>query len=567
MAETKPNECDVLIAGSGAAGFAAAIKASSLGLSVILCEKAAVFGGTTCYSAGIVWVPKNKAARALGLPDKGDDALNYLIAEGGNFLERSQAELYVDQAAEILDWFEANSHLKFALVPGWPDYHPNQPGGSKGGRSLGPIPFDGRTLGDMFQLLRPPLATTTILGGMVVGREDLVHFYGMRRNWRSAVEVGKRFARYMQDRMTYHRGTRLSNGSALIAMLARTAREKGVQLCLNTAMEQIITDRGRVIGARVLNEGKNTEIHARHGVILCTGGFPADPILRNLVGDRIGTGSTHRTLAPDENTGDGVRLAQAAGGCLISELKHPAAWTPVSLAPQKDGSTLPFPHFFDRGKAGYIAVNRDGKRFVSEAVSYHDFVPAMVETCQGGGPVECWLLTDHRAIRNYGLGMAPPAPGRLEPHVASGYIQKSDTVAGLARTCGIDAEGLEATVRAFNNSAVDGQDPEFGKGSDAYQRFNGSAGVAPNPCVQPLRTAPFYAIRLVPGDIGTFAGLRTNRDAQVLDAHNMPIQGLYAAGNDAASFMGGAYPGAGITLGPALVFGYQAAQHAASAQT
>jgi succinate dehydrogenase/fumarate reductase flavoprotein subunit len=557
-------ECDLLIAGSGAAGFAAAVTASVAGLKVVVCEKAPVYGGTTCYSAGIAWIPGSSAARKHGIADTHDAVLDYLRAEGGNQLDVKKAETYVDAASDVLDWFEANSHVKFALVPGWPDYHPNQPGGSSGGRSLGPIAFDGRTLGANFANLRPPLSTTTILGGMMVGREDLVHFYSMRRNWRSALEVTKRFARYAQDRITYSRGTRLSNGSALIAMLARTAFERGVRLMLNAPVTRLIYDSGRVTGAFLAGQAGEIEVHAKNGVILATGGFPSDPVLRQRVGDTIGTGSTHQTLAPVENTGDGLKIATGVGGGLVTELKQPAAWTPVSLVPNVDGTTTPFPHFFDRGKAGYIAVTRKGRRFVNEAVSYHDFVPAMVEACRDDVDVECWLLTDHSAILNYGLGMAPPAPARLAPHIASGYIKRSKTLAGLAQLCGIDPSALIETITQFNGPAANGQDPQFGKGDDVYHRFNGSAGVSPNPCVKPLDTPPFYAIRLVPGDIGTFVGLRTDEDAQVLDRDQLPIQGLYAVGNDAASFMGGAYPGAGITIGPALVFGHRAARHALS---
>jgi succinate dehydrogenase/fumarate reductase flavoprotein subunit len=557
-------ECDLLVAGSGAAGLAAAVTAAAEGLSVIVAEKAPVFGGTTCFSAGLVWIPCNLAARDIGIEDSREAALDYLRAEAGNRLDQDKAQVFVETAAEILDWFEHNSHVAFALVPAWPDYHPESPGGSAGGRSLGPVPFDGRRLGSRFADLRPPLSTTTILGGMMVGREDLVHFYGMQRSLGSAMKVGRLFARYARDRLTYPRGTRLSNGAALIGMLALSAIERGVRIELGSPISRLLFENDRAAGAVLATATGEIEVRARRGVVLATGGFPANPDLRARVSDTIAAATTHRSLAPDENRGEGIMLAEELGAGFIANLKHPAAWSPVSLVPNADGTTTPFPHFFDRGKAGYIAVNRQGRRFTNEANSYHDFVPAMAEACRAeDGSIECFLVTDAASIRRYGLGMAPPFPGRLGRHLASGYIIRANSLAELARVCGIDPAGLQATIATWNPFAARGEDPEFGKGSNVYQRFNGSAGVSPNPCVAPIAKAPFYAIRLVPGDIGTFAGLRTDPDSCVLDTEGEPISGLYAVGNDAASFMGGSYPGAGITIGPALVFGHRAAKHAA----
>lgn len=559
-------ECDLLVAGSGAGGLAAAVTAAADGLSVIVAEKAPVVGGTTCYSAGVAWIPGNRAARELGFEDSPAAALAYLRAEAGNRIDLPRAQTFVDEAARVLDWFEANTHVAFALVPGWPDYHPDSPGAVAGGRSLGPAPFDGRRLGHRFAELRPPLATTTILGGMMVGREDLVHFYGMQRSLSSAMTVAQRFARYALDRLRYPRGTRLSNGAALIGMLALSAIERGVDIRVKTAIAQLLfDDRGeRVTGAVLTGETGEVEVHARRGVVLATGGFPANRELRARMADPIGCGPSHRSLAPDENRGDGLVLAEQSGAAISGNLAHPAAWTPVSLVPNRDGTTTPFPHFFDRGKAGYIAVNRQGQRFTNEANSYHDFVPAMAEACRGeDGTIACFLITDAAGIRRYGLGMAPPFPGRLAPHVASGYILRAGTITELARRCGITPGGLESTIAAWNPAAARGEDPQFGKGSNIYQRFNGSAGVSPNPCVAPIAKPPFYAIRLVPGDIGTFAGLRTDAHSRVVTDAGAAIPGLYAVGNDAASFMGGSYPGAGITIGPALVFGHLAALHAA----
>lgn len=557
-------DCDVLVAGSGASGFAAAFTAAKNGLDVIMVEKAEVFGGTTCYSAGVIWIPSSRQAQAAGITDNKGDVLTYLESEGGNRLDRDKAEAFVDNAAGVLEWFESNSHVSYMLSPSWSDYHPDKPGAAKGGRALGPRPFDGRTLGEWFDKLRPPLKTTTILGGMMVGREDLPHFFTMTKKLSSARHVSNLFLRYARDRMTYKRGTRLSNGNALIAMLARSAFESGVKLMLKSPVVELATHEGRVSGAVVDAPEGRVMIRARKGVILACGGFPANNELRARFYHHVAAGKSHRTVAPAENTGDGITLGASMNVAMVEGQAQPAAWVPISLVPQPDGTTIPFPHFIDRGKAGYIAVDKRGRRFINEAKSYHDFVPAMIEACQNDADIQCHLICDSTAIRSYGLGAAPPFPGRLGPHLASGYIKSASTLSELAAICGIDAKGLNETVERLNRGAELGEDPEFGKGTDAYQRFNGSIGHGPNPCVAPIARAPFYSIRLMPGDIGTFVGLRTDAHARALDTSGQPVAGLYVVGNDAASFMGGTYPGAGITLGPALVFGHLAARHIAS---
>jgi succinate dehydrogenase/fumarate reductase flavoprotein subunit len=557
--------CDLLVAGSGAAGFAAAITAADAGLDVLMVEKTPVFGGTTAYSAGVIWVPCSRQAQAAGVRDSRDAALTYLLAECGNRLDRSKAEAYLDQSPDILAWFETHTHVAFNLSPRWADYHPTKDGGSAGGRSLGPQPFDGRRLGARFADLRRPLVTTTILGGMMVGREDLPQFFSMTRSARSAVHVGRLVARYARDRLSHPCGTRLSNGNALIAALALSSFERGVKLRLKTPIRELIMESGHVVGALLATSEGPRRCRARAGVLLACGGFPADEALRARYYGHVAAGRNHRSLASADNTGDGFRIGRDAGVAVEDDLEHPAAWTPVSLVPQPDGSTMPFPHFIDRGKAGYIAVDRRGRRFINEALSYHDFVPAMIAACRDDTEIACHLICDSTAIARYGLGRAPPRPARLAPHIRSGYLKEAPSIAALATACGVDAEGLTRTIARVNEGAARGDDPEFGKGSDPYQRFNGSIGVVPNPCVAPVGTPPFYAVKLIPGDIATFIGLRTDAEARALDARGDVIEGLFVAGNDAASFMGGTYPGAGITIGPALVFGHIAARSAARA--
>ncbi|MBR0777928.1 FAD-dependent oxidoreductase [Bradyrhizobium diazoefficiens] len=555
--------CDVLVAGSGAGGFAAALAARLHGLDVIMVEKEPLFGGTTAYSAGVIWIPVNTHEKAAGIPDTREDALAYLAHHVGNRLERAKAEAFVDNAPAMLDQFEREGIAAFTLVQTWPDYHPDEPGASKGGRSLGSDEYDGRALGPWFTKLRPPIKTMTAFGGMMIGRSDLPHVFRMTKSLRSALHVGRMMARHIRDRLSHSRGTRLVNGNALVARLAVSAFQRGIPLWLNSPVVELVCGGGQVTGAVVERDGKRLELKVRRGVVLACGGFPANDDLKRRVYANAAASKNHVLLAPPGNTGDGLRLARSAGGTLHDELHQPAAWTPVSLVPQTDGSSIPFPHFFDRGKPGYISVDRRGRRFVNEALSYHVFVPALVEACRGDQQAEAWIVCDHRAIRRFGLGALGPAPLSVRPFLRSGYIQRSNTVRGLAEACGIDAAGLERTISEFNGPAQRGEDHEFQRGSDAYQHFSGAPGHKPNPCIAPLDKPPFYAVRVIPSELGTFAGIQTNASAQVIDSDGQPIAGLYAVGNDAASVMGGTYPGAGITIGPAMTFGYIAGRHLA----
>lgn len=558
-------ETDLLVVGSGAAGFSAALAASHAGLEVLMVEKEKQFGGTTAYSAGVIWIPGNRHGRALGIPDSKEEALTYLQHEAGNRLNLELANAFLDNCNPAVEFIENNTHVRYEAVPIWADYHPTRPGAAQGGRSLLPLPFDGRRLGKRFAQLRAPLRTMMAFGGMMLGRNDLPHVFRMTRSAKSAMHVAGMTARYAFDRLNHDRGTRLTNGNALIAALALSAEERGIDLWLDCPVVELVQHGGAVTGAIVQRNGKRQEVRARRGVVLACGGFPADDDLKRRYYGHVRSGHQHRSAPPPGNRGDGIRLGQSAGGAMAEDVAFAAAWVPVSLVPQPDGSTLPFPHFYERGKPGYIAVDAGGKRFTNESASYHDFVPAMIDACRGRDETSCWLLCDHRAIRRYGMGAIGPAPLPLGPHLRTGYLVKASSWVELAGRIGIDTGSLKTTIERFNANAGRGEDPDFGKGTDAYHRFNGDPTHKPNPCLAPLVQPPFYAMKMIPGDIGTFLGLRVDGNARVLDQAGTPIPGLYAAGNDMTSVMGGTYPGAGITIGPALTFGYIAARHAATA--
>ncbi|WP_028029463.1 FAD-dependent oxidoreductase [Gemmobacter nectariphilus] len=559
------HEVDVLVVGSGAGGLATAVAAAHRHLTVLVAEKEPVFGGTTARSGGWMWIPCNGPARRAGVEDSKDKARTYLQHEAGAHFDADRVDAFLDAGPRAVDFFEQNTELQFDLGPTFADYHPTAPGGMDGGRSIVARPFDARALGPEIRRLRPPLAEITVLGMMIGSGKELLHFFNVLRSPVSFAFVAQLFAKYLRDVVLHGRPMRLTNGNALVGRLAKSAFDKGVEIWTDAPVKRLLrNDTRRVTGAILHTRTGEVEVIARKGVVLAAGGFPQDALRRKELMPHSPTGHEHVTPAPPGNTGDGLRLGEGVGADVDTSLPHSAAWVPISRPRRKDGTLGTFPHFVDRSKPGVIAVTRSGRRFVNEAQSYHDFCQAMVKRCrEEGGPdaeLAAWFIADHRAFRKYGLGFAKPAPVPYGHLIKNGYLLRGATIADLARQIGADPATMEAEVAEFNRHAARGEDPAFGKGSTSYNRSLGDPDHKPNPCVAPLAKGPFYAVRLYVGDLGTFAGLKTNGRAQVLDHDGRAIPGLYAAGNDAASIMGGNYPGGGITLGPAITFGWIAAR-------
>lgn len=557
-------DCDVLVVGSGAAGLACAVRAAHLGLRVLVAEKEAVFGGTTARSGGWLWIPANRRARDLGIADSIDAARTYLRHELAEAFDGRRIDGFLDNGAAMVDFFERETSVEFILGPAFADYHSDVPGALIGGRSIRAKPFDLRELGTWGARLSPPLAENTFGGMMIDFGAELGHFYNVARSPASALYVARLFAGYARDRLLHGRAMRLTTGNALAARLLKSAVDAAVDLYTEMRVTGLETEGGGVRGAVLDGPSGRRTVRPRLATVLACGGFGRDTARRVALYPHARDGSRHWSLTAPGSTGDGLSLGQSAGGVVATDLSNAAAWTPVSLVPgARDGGGV-FPHFFDRAKPGMFAVTREGRRFVNESASYHDFVCAMLRTCRGQADVRACIVCDHAALRRYGLGIAKPFPLPIGAHLRSGYLTRGDTIEGLAAGLGINATNLAATLAAYNRFAAVGRDPAFGKGGTAYNRYLGDASQRPNPCLRPL-APPFYAVTVVPGDIGTFAGLRTDEHARVVDADAAPIDGLYAVGNDMASLMGGRYPGGGITLGPGMTFGYIAANHIAGA--
>jgi len=548
-------ECDVLVIGSGAGGLAAAVTARKLGLEVIVAEKAAQFGGTTALSGGWLWIPNHPLQASIGIEDSLEEASTYLLHEAGEKYDVERVNAFLTAGPRMVEFFMRETAVQFDPSALFSDYHPDAPGGKPGGRSIVAQAFDGRELGATLAKLRRPLPELTVFGIMIGSGAELVHFMRWSKSLASAAFVARRLIGHACATLVHGRGVRLTNGNALAGRLLKSALDAGVQLWAGAPAKSLVAERGAVRGAVIEKEGVALQVATRKGVVLACGGFPQDTARRA----RLFAHREHFSPAPEANTGDGLRMAEAAGAKIDESLPNAAAWVPVSIVPRAGGGTGLFPHFIDRAKPGVIAVTRKGVRFVNEGNSYHDFVQALLRQNE----TSAWLIADHRAIRAYGLGFVKPRPLPLKPHLDSGYLKRGATIGELGREAGIDVPALEATVAEFNRHAREGKDPAFAKGSTAYNRFYGDPDIQPNTCVAPLVQAPFYAVKVVIGDLGTYDGIVTNGHAQVLDGNKRPVPGLYAAGNDALSIMGGNYPGPGITLGPAMTFGWLAARHLA----
>lgn len=552
---------DVVVIGAGAGGMTAAAVAAAEGLSVLLIEKTEFVGGTTAWSGGMVWIPVNARMKQAGLPDSPSDAADYLASTVPETENADLRKIFLSRGPEAVEYLEAKTEVRLLPVKVYPDYYPDLPGATAGGRVLEPATFDGAKLGMNFGRLRPPLPEFTLFGGMMVNRLDIPHLRKFGRSLRSTLRSLRLISHYALQRLRASRGTTLHLGNALAARLYASLLAQNVEILFGASVEQLLIDGDVVRGVRIAGSSGVRSVAARKGVVLATGGFSHDAGLREQY---FSAAAGSVSAAAPAGTGDGLRLAMAGGASIGTRVADPAYWVPASLFRRADGSQGVFPHTVtDRAKPGVIAINASGRRFVNEALSYHEFVRAMLADGNDTAGRPFYLVCDRQFLWTYGLGRIKPFTWRIGRYVRSGELIEASGIGGLADSIGVEKSVLAATVDNYNAHARMGSDPEFGRGTTIYQRHLGDAGHPPNPCIAPIERAPFYALRIYPADLGTAVGLRTDADARVLDRNGVPIVGLYACGNDMGSIMNGNYPGPGITLGPALTFGYIAGRHLA----
>jgi len=559
-------EYDLVVLGGGAGGMTAALVAANEGLRTLLIEKSGQIGGTTARSSGTVWIPDNPQQRRLGITNDAAAAMTYLDALVDGRAEHKLRQAFVAAGPKMLRYLETHTRVRFQIYLQHPDYRQELPGAAAGGRPLEPLPFDGRTLGKDFARVRWPIPEFMLLGGMMVTRGEAVRLQDFARSWDALWLAIRLVTRHCTDRLRYPRGTRLVLGNALAASLYKNLLERQVDIWFEGRTSRLIKLEGRVCGLAIAWDGKPLKVRARRGIVLAGGGFPASGAWRERY---LPKPVAQYTAAFDGCNGDTLQLAIDAGAALGPPCQDNALWFPSSLARRADGTTAVYPHIvLDRPKPGLVAVSAAGRRFVNEAVSYHEFTRAMYTSHRSVPTIPAWLVCDRRFLWKYGMGMIRPLTPRLllKSHIAKGYLQVADTLAALAEKIGVHPAGLIATIEANNAYAHSGMDVDFGKGGNPYDRGNGDPRHSPNPCLGPIATPPYYAVAVVPTPLGTSLGLSADEEGRVLDGAGKPIPGLYCCGNDMNSILGGEYPGAGAQIGPAMTFGYLAALHAAGAK-
>jgi len=545
----------------------AAITAAHAGLRTVVVEKAPVIGGTTASSGGEIWIPCSHHSKGLGQQvgesDTIEKARAYVQSQAGSAFDAARVDAYLAHGPAMVEYIESKTALRFEAVFG-PDYHPEEPGSSNI-RALATVPYNTRHIAGQIANLKGPLPQTLFLGLALGSFRELKYFMSALRSLTAFAYVSRRMVRHFADVALHGRGRRMVRGHALMGRLLKTATDLDIPIVCNAAARSLLFEGGRVAGAVLdTSEGPKT-VRARRAVILASGGFPRSAELRRRHYPSVIADLDPVTPVPMENTGDGARMAQAIGARFDGAALQPAAWTPTSRLPNATDFTGVWPHLVDRNQPGYLMILSDGRRFANEGTNYHSFVAEMLKSFGERHCRSAWMIGDHRALRRWGLGFVRPAPVPYRQFVKSGYLLRARSVAELAGKIAVDPKVLSETVETFNGYARAGIDRDFHRGESSYDRYFADPSHKPNSSLAPLETPPFYAVQIYPGEIGTFSGLATDEHARVLNSENMPIAGLYAVGNDQASVFGGSYPGAGATIGPAMVFGWLAARHIAEA--
>jgi 3-oxosteroid 1-dehydrogenase len=545
---------DLLIAGSGGGGMVAALAAVDCGLEPLVVEKQALVGGSTGMSGGMVWLPNNPLMRAEGIADSHEDGLAYfadVVGDIGAASSPARREMFLTAGYEMID-FLLRKGVRLVRCPGWSDYYPNHKGGNAAGRAVEGIPFDAAELGNWSQRLQPPLAKNY---GFVVLTNELRSVQYLNRAPSAFAVATRVFLRSLAARML--RRQILTNGASLIAQMLKSMIDLcdgEVPLWTNTAMEDLIVDDGRVVGARIVRDGAPLNVEARRGVLLAAGGFGHNADMRRRYsGDQ--PNEAQWSIANAGDTGEVLQTAMRLGA--KTDLLDEAWWLP-SVFIANAGSTAASLGS-GRQRPGAIYVDSTGRRFCNESNSYVEVGKAMY----ANKAVPCWMVFDDGYVRRYVAGANPLKRRLPRALIESGAVKRGDSIGDLAGQIDVPGEALARTIQRFNQFAAKGLDPDFGRGQSAYNDCLGDPGHRPNAAVGPLDRAPYYATKVYPADVGTCGGVITDEHAQVLDEHDRVIDGLYATGNITATVMGRTYLGAGGSIANTMVFGYVAARHAA----
>ncbi|OXM45770.1 FAD-binding protein [Amycolatopsis alba] len=538
---------DFVIVGSGGGGMTAALTAHDAGLSSVVVEKASRYGGSTGISGGGIWIPNNPTLRERGHDDSRQSIRRYLDVLTEGKVPAARLDAYVDHGPAAMELLGRSKWWKLVWTKGYADYHPEYEGGRPLGRSVEPKPFDTRKLKADEAFQRPNSMKGPL--GLWITAKDYHDLAMVKRTWQ-----GRRASLVAAWRVTSNlvrRRHMATGGRALVARLRMALKDAGVPLWLKAPMTELVVEEGRVDGIAITREGRTEYIRARRGVLLACGGFDHNPVMREqYLPD--GASADH-SLGAKENTGDGIKAGAALGASL--GFMDDAWWMPSVEHPS--GATIPL--VSERAIPGQIIVSQDGRRFTNEASPYVNFVHDQIE----GKHFETWCVMDAKARARYPFAQILPGMPFPEAFYKSGLVHRAETVAALAREIGIAEDRLVATVDRFNGFARAGADEDFHRGESAHDRYYGDPTLK-NPNLDVIDKAPFYAVRIQLGDLGTKGGLVCDEHSRVLREDGTAIAGLYATGNATASVMANEYAGPGATIGPSIVFGYVAARHAAA---
>jgi 3-oxosteroid 1-dehydrogenase len=543
---------DVVVVGAGGAGMTAALAAARQGLDTVLIEKSGWFGGSTARSGGGVWIPGNYALRAAGEADDLEESKRYLDSIVGDVVPKVRRDTYIDRGPEVMDFLKEYTPVRFTWVPEYADYLPEAPGGRARGRTVEPVPLDARFLGDELERLHPPYGKAP--ANLIVTQADYRKISLGLRTLRGPLTMVKVLLRRVLSMLL---GRKMyAMGNAVAIGLRKGLLDAGVPVLYDTELSDLLLEHGRVVGVRVVRDGVPTEIRARRGVILGSGGFEKNLEMREKYQPQ--PTSVDWTTGAPSNTGGGIEAGIAAGAQV--DLMDDAWWGPTIPLPSGPWFCLA-----ERNLPGSIIVNAAGQRYMNEALPYVEAVHEIYKGEETGVThVPSWMIIDQRYRNRYlfaGLSPRQPFPGRW---YKSGAIRKASTLDELAAEIDVPADALRATVDRFNGFAETGVDEDFHRGESAYDKYYSDPTVKPNPSLHRIDQAPFYAVKIVPGDLGTKGGLVTDERGRVLRADGSAIEGLYAAGNCSSAVMGHTYAGPGATIGPAMVFGYLAAEDVAA---
>ena len=570
MSEQFDEIFDVLVIGSGCGGLTAALTADiSNPAKVLVIEKSHLIGGTSATSGGVIWIPDNHLGKEKGAQDSISEAKDYLKATiPAEEFNEPLIDAYLDQGPKMVKFMQDHTDARYTSLEHYPDYFQDAPGVKLGNRALEPLPVSADVLGDDVDNLHPSGPQTIVFGRYGVNFEESHAFTTQSPGWFRL--FAKIFLTYWLDfswRIKRKRSRRLAFGAASVTRLFASIKKRNIPIWRSAALKEFILRDNKVIGAVIQKDGRLIKVQARRGVIVASGGFGQNQEMREKYLPK--PTNSDWGCEPKTNTGDPIKAAEAIGAQL--KFMEKAWWVTTVKAPNEE-----FPRLSEVEKSlpGNYTVNKSGKRFANESQNYLTFMLEVLDKeKKGESCAPMYMIFDANHRKNYPVG--PLMPGKFFPDklvkiihrdwFGSDFLTTANTIEELAIQTGIDSEALQSTVERVNNFSATGKDLDFQRGDNERDRFSGDPSLL-NPCLGPIDKAPFYAMRIDPGEFATCGGMAINEYGQVLDNDNQAIAGLYATGNCTPALLT-TYPGPGATIGPAMTFGFIAGKHISGSNT